>query len=209
MNQSASAAIGQRSFGDPNLLFPLYPPLLHGCPRTSTPEMQYPLRSRSITEKSRRMCFWSLRCPGSTAGRQHYHRSCLTFRWVRAGPLSSLVAGLPFGSHPQEPIWLKDESRNPTWSHKDRLNYCIYPVPSRRARLGSRLPLAAITAPPPPLTRAGPVCVASSFPVRVRRRRLSTFKPRSVANSCLCRWRNGGRRLTASSVRPALCRPAI
>ena len=23
------------------------------------------------------------------------------------------------------PIWLKDESRNPTWSHKDRLNYCI------------------------------------------------------------------------------------
>lgn len=24
-----------------------------------------------------------------------------------------------------DPIWLKDESRNPTWSHKDRLNYCI------------------------------------------------------------------------------------
>jgi threonine synthase len=23
------------------------------------------------------------------------------------------------------PVWLKDESRNPTWSHKDRLNYCI------------------------------------------------------------------------------------
>jgi threonine synthase len=23
------------------------------------------------------------------------------------------------------PVWLKDESRNPTWSHKDRLNFCI------------------------------------------------------------------------------------
>src|SRR5258707_12966900 len=43
MTAGASAAVGQRSLGDPGLLFPLYPPLLSGCPRTSGPQMQYPL----------------------------------------------------------------------------------------------------------------------------------------------------------------------
>ncbi|HUN51124.1 MAG TPA: hypothetical protein VMU42_08400, partial [Candidatus Sulfotelmatobacter sp.] len=40
---SASTALGQRSLGDPSRLFPLYPPLLEGCPATSTAAMQYPL----------------------------------------------------------------------------------------------------------------------------------------------------------------------
>ena len=40
---NGSTAIGQRSLGDPSLLYPLDPPLLRGCPRTSSEEMQYPL----------------------------------------------------------------------------------------------------------------------------------------------------------------------
>ena len=43
MAANESEATGQRSLGDPSLLFPLYPPLLTGCPRTSSAEMQYPL----------------------------------------------------------------------------------------------------------------------------------------------------------------------
>ncbi len=41
--KNESTATGQRSLGDPSLVFPLYPPLLNGCPRTSGAEMQYPL----------------------------------------------------------------------------------------------------------------------------------------------------------------------
>ena len=38
-----SLATAQRSLGDPSLTFPLFPPLVEGCPRTSTPDLQYPL----------------------------------------------------------------------------------------------------------------------------------------------------------------------
>ena len=146
------------------------PPLLHGCPRTSTPEMQYPLEIAFDYGKISKDMFLQPRCPASTAGRSITTARCRTLSLGEGG--TALVAS----SHGadwiglKEPIWLKDESRNPTWSHKDRLNYCIVSRLSRRARLGSRLHRAEITALPRPLTRAGPVCVASSFPVRVRRR---------------------------------------
>ena len=39
----ASLAVAQRSLGDPNHSYPLFPPLLEGCPATSTAELQYPL----------------------------------------------------------------------------------------------------------------------------------------------------------------------
>ena len=41
--ESLSTAIGQRSLGDPTRVFPLLPPLLRGCPASSTAAMQYPL----------------------------------------------------------------------------------------------------------------------------------------------------------------------
>ncbi len=125
MNESASAAIGQRSFGDPKLLFPLYPPLLHGCPRTSTPEMQYPLEIAFDYGKISKDVFLQAPLPG-------------IHRW--ASILPPLVPDISLGEGGtaliasrkvadwiglKEPIWLKDESRNPTWSHKDRLNYCV------------------------------------------------------------------------------------
>ena len=125
MAADASAAIGQRSLGDPSLLFPLKPPLLRGCPRTSMAEMQYPLEIDFDYAK---------------VSRDIFHQPPLSGLQRWAPLLPPLVPELSLGeggtalipSHRiarwaglDGPIWLKDESRNPTWSHKDRLNYCI------------------------------------------------------------------------------------
>ncbi len=109
-----SLATGQRSLGDPDISYPLWPPLTHGCPRTSSDAMSYPLEidydytgvtSDFITGQGR-------------------PRSGLD-RW--APLLPPLAApGLGEGGTPLIAIgdgaYVKDESRNPTWSHKDRLN---------------------------------------------------------------------------------------
>jgi threonine synthase len=120
-----SAAIGQRSLGDRSLLYPLQPPLLRGCPRTSTPDMQYPLEIEFDYAKVPRDIFRQPPLPGLD-------------RWAPLLPPLAEELSLGEGgtalvaSHAiarwagvDAPIWLKDESRNPTWSHKDRLNYCI------------------------------------------------------------------------------------
>jgi threonine synthase len=125
MMTNASTAVGQRSLGDPSLLFPLNPPLLRGCPRTSTPEMQYPLEIDFDYGKVPRDIFQQPPLPGLQ-------------RWAPLLPPLAPELSLGEGgtaliaSHRmarwiglEGPIWLKDESRNPTWSHKDRLNYCI------------------------------------------------------------------------------------
>lgn len=125
MTATASTAIGQRSLGDPSLLFPLARPLLTGCPGTSTEEMQYPLEIDYDYAKVPRDIFAQPPLPGLA-------------RW--APLLPPLVPELSMGEGGTAlieseaigrwlgldlPVWLKDESRNPTWSHKDRLNYCI------------------------------------------------------------------------------------
>lgn len=125
MATNGSAAIGQRSLGDPSLLFPLGPPLLRGCPRTSTPDMQYPLEIEFDYASVPVEIFRQPPLPGLQ-------------RW--APLLPPLAEDLSLGEGGTAliasqrmarwagvggPIWLKDESRNPTWSHKDRLNYCI------------------------------------------------------------------------------------
>jgi threonine synthase len=125
MAANESAAIGQRSLGDPSLTFPLSPPLLRGCPRTSTAEMQYPLEIDFDYAKVSTDIFRQPPLPGLQ-------------RW--APLLPPLIPELSLGEGGTAlvasermarwagldgRIWLKDESRNPTWSHKDRLNYCI------------------------------------------------------------------------------------
>jgi threonine synthase len=125
MAGDGSAAIGQRSLGDPSLLFPLSPPLLRGCPATSTPDMQYPLEIHFDYGKISKDIFGQPPLPGLQ-------------RWAPLLPPLAVDLSLGEGgtalvaSHRmarwlglEGPIWLKDESRNPTWSHKDRLNYCI------------------------------------------------------------------------------------
>src|SRR4029077_2709123 len=121
----ASTAIGQRSLGDPSLVFPLYPPLVNGCPRTSSADMQFPLEIAYDYTKVPREIFRQEPLPG-------------LMRWAPLlPPLSpelsmgdggtALIDGRRIGEWIglDGPIWLKDESRNPPWSHKDRLNYCI------------------------------------------------------------------------------------
>ena len=122
---SASTAVGQRSLGDPSRLFPLYPPLLEGCPATSTAEMQYPLEIDYDYACISPALFRQAPLPGLE-------------RWGQLLPPLKPGLSLGEGGTPlipaarigqwaglDGPLWLKDESRNPTWSHKDRLNYCV------------------------------------------------------------------------------------
>jgi threonine synthase len=125
MGAKLSVATGQRSIGDPNQLFPLDPPLLRGCPSSSTADMQYPLEIDFDYAKSSSEFYRQPPLPG-------------IYRW--AALLPPLVRQLSLGEGGtalveskrlaewiglDQPVLLKDESRNPTWSHKDRLNYCI------------------------------------------------------------------------------------
>ncbi|MEU8244636.1 pyridoxal-phosphate dependent enzyme [Nonomuraea sp. NPDC048916] len=106
-----SLALRQRSLGDPSTEFPLFPPLTRGCPKTSTDEIAYPLDvvydygrvDQGLFEQE----------PGADIA-----------RW---SPLLPPLAAptLGEGGTPLvefDGVYVKDESQNPTWSHKDRLN---------------------------------------------------------------------------------------
>lgn len=102
-------ATGQRSLGDPRIAYPLWPPLTAGCPRTSTGEVQYPVEVDFD---------YGAVPPGFAADAR---------RWPALLP-PLLAPGLGEGGTPlvevEAGVFVKDESRNPTWSHKDRLNRC-------------------------------------------------------------------------------------
>ncbi|MCX5388703.1 pyridoxal-phosphate dependent enzyme [Streptomyces sp. NBC_00094] len=107
-----SLATAQRSLLDPSVRHPLWPPLTEGCPVTSTDEIAYPLDIDYAYDE----------VPAELFTRPAAHG---LDRW--APLLPPLAApGLGEGNTPlielPDGIWIKDESRNPTWSHKDRLN---------------------------------------------------------------------------------------
>lgn len=112
---SGSLATGQRSLGDPAFTFPLWPPLTTGCPRTSTDEVAYPVEVDYAYERVDTELF----------------RAPLPARWTGIDHWAPLLPpldapGLGEGRTPlveiADGVYVKDESRNPTWSHKDRLN---------------------------------------------------------------------------------------
>lgn len=118
-----SLADAQQSLGDPELTYPLWPPLTRGCPETSTETVQYPLE---ITYGY------------DSVDHELFERSVATGldRWAPLlPPLADIGLGeghTPLVELPSISDWLdldrvfvKDESRNPTWSHKDRLNRCV------------------------------------------------------------------------------------
>lgn len=107
-----SLATAQRALRDPSVRHPLWPPLTAGCPVTSTDAVAYPLDIDYAYD----------RVPDDLFARPAAHG---LERW--APLLPPLAApGLGEGNTPLVPlgedVWIKDESRNPTWSHKDRLN---------------------------------------------------------------------------------------
>ncbi|MFC0600395.1 threonine synthase [Streptomyces palmae] len=119
-----SLATGQRSLGDPVLSYPLWPPLTSGCPRTSTAEVAYPLEIDYAYDRVPKELFTAL--GPETVRAVPPGRGGLD-RW--APLLPPLAApGLGEGGTPLidigDGVYVKDESRNPTWSHKDRLNRC-------------------------------------------------------------------------------------
>ncbi|MET9545203.1 pyridoxal-phosphate dependent enzyme [Streptomyces sp. NPDC006627] len=110
----ASLAIGQRSLGDPSVRFPLWPPLTSGCPVTSTDSVAYPVEVDYAYNEVPAGLFTT--APGLPRGHE---------RWAPLLP-PLRAPGLGEGGTPLVPLgdglWIKDESRNPTWSHKDRIN---------------------------------------------------------------------------------------
>jgi threonine synthase len=121
---TTSHAVAQRSLGDGASVFPLYPPLLDGCPVTSTDEIQYPLEIEFAYDDVDTSVFDGEPLPGID-------------RWAPLLPplldgLSMGEGGTPLVHTPRLGEWagfdgefyVKDESQNPTWSHKDRLNIC-------------------------------------------------------------------------------------
>ncbi|MEV0623066.1 pyridoxal-phosphate dependent enzyme [Nonomuraea sp. NPDC050404] len=106
-----SLALRQRSLSDPSAEYPLFPPLTRGCPKTSTDEIAYPLEVVYDYAKVDRGLFEQE--PGPDLA-----------RWSPLLPPLE-VPTLGEGGTPLvrfEDVHIKDESRNPTWSHKDRLN---------------------------------------------------------------------------------------
>lgn len=119
-----SQATGQRSLKDETATYPLTPPLTRGCPETSTDTVAYPVEvtydydavAPSLFDRplAHGLDRWApllppLAGPGLDAGNTPLLASDALAAWIG-------IDG---------PVWVKDESRNPTWSQKDRLNRCI------------------------------------------------------------------------------------
>lgn len=101
--------------------YPLYPPLATGCPQCATEEFKSALE---VTYDYPDDASWlpDTPLPGLT-------------RYAPVLPplvegLSMGEGGTPLVAHPvaalgNTEVYIKDEARNPTWSHKDRLNLAI------------------------------------------------------------------------------------
>jgi threonine synthase len=119
-----SLARAQRSLRDPAQRFPLFPPLLEGCPATSTDEAQYPLAIEYEYAALPDDFFRRDPYPGVWRWGELLPPLAPGLSMGEGGtPLVSLSWPAGWGEFEGE-VYIKDESRNPTGSHKDRLNLC-------------------------------------------------------------------------------------
>ncbi|MDH4989759.1 pyridoxal-phosphate dependent enzyme [Aquamicrobium lusatiense] len=116
---TASLAKTQRSLGPEVFEYPLLPAQLHGCIQNATPDIQYPLEVDYDYAAVRQATF---------------RRGSNWSSWEELLPPRHPRVNMPVGNtplvdvsalapaHAARRVLVKDESRNPTWSHKDRLN---------------------------------------------------------------------------------------
>lgn len=119
-----SNATEQRSLADTDTTYPLWPPKTEGCPKTSAEDVQYPLEVNYDYGSIDPDIFTQPIDVGLD-------------RWQPVLPPLAPETSLGEGGTPltqsdelaewlglDEPVYIKDESQNPTWSQKDRLNRC-------------------------------------------------------------------------------------
>ncbi|WP_255169482.1 threonine synthase [Natrononativus amylolyticus] len=135
MNPDRSLATGQRSLAAPEIEYPLEPALTGGCPEASTDEVQYPVGVDYAYDDLESALFDA----PPKAGLE---------RWQPLLPPLAPETRLGEGNTPLvsvpavgdwlglEEVYVKDESQNPTWSHKDRLNRCTVSAAAREGAAG-------------------------------------------------------------------------
>lgn len=122
-----SLAVRQVAMGDAQTAFPLFPPLVSGLPPASDGAPPRPLELDFDYAGVDREAFLKGSL-GPSAG---------LGRWAPLMPPLTPETNLGEGDTPMletprlaawagvsRPLYIKDEGRNPTWSHKDRLNRC-------------------------------------------------------------------------------------
>jgi threonine synthase len=125
LENHVSLATGHRSLGDPDATFPLWPPITQHATASRT---SYPVEVTYAYDRVDPQFFAQPPLPGLE-------------RWAALLPplapgLAMAEGGTALVPTPELAAWaglnaelvIKDESRNPTWSHKDRFNLCSVSV---------------------------------------------------------------------------------
>ncbi|HEU5103043.1 MAG TPA: pyridoxal-phosphate dependent enzyme, partial [Roseiflexaceae bacterium] len=125
LEKGASLASGHHLLGDPDTLLPLWPPISQ---HAKAGDASTPVEVAYAYERADRRLFAQPPLPGLE-------------RWAPVLPplapgLSMAEGGTALVLAPELAAWaglggellIKDESRNPTWSHKDRFNLCSISV---------------------------------------------------------------------------------
>lgn len=119
-----SLARSQNSLFDYNIKHPLFPVLISGCPISSNDHVQYPLEigydyskvdASIFSTKASSLNHWQQLLPPID---QAYSLGEGNTPLLKASRLKAQYA-LP------NDLFFKIESANPTWSHKDRYNFCV------------------------------------------------------------------------------------
>ncbi|MFP9192273.1 threonine synthase [Natronosalvus vescus] len=150
-----SLATRHRSLADPSITYPLEPALTAGCPETSTDEIQYPVGVDYDYDAVDPGLFDPAGSTWGTPGLERWQPLLPPLAADTLGegntpllPVDDLENWLGLESW-HEPagasnadggsdttVFLKDESQNPTWSHKDRLNRCTVSAAVREDAAG-------------------------------------------------------------------------